>query len=47
MSISSSIIRIFTTKLKAEAFQRNYEALEIFEEQYYNVKICISLPGAC
>lgn len=47
MSITSSFIRKFTTKLKAEAFQRNYEALEIFEEQYHNVKICISLPGAC
>jgi hypothetical protein len=47
MSISSNFVRIFTTKLKADAFQRNYEALEIFEEQYHNVKICISLPGAC
>lgn len=47
MSVSSSLIRIFATKLKTEAFQRNYEALEIFKEQYHNVQNCISLPGAC
>jgi hypothetical protein len=34
------------TKLKAEAFQRDDEALEIFQEQYHNIGFA-SLFSAC